>query len=71
MLILYLREELKDMSQDFYDHLARTAGADLDQASSAQPVSFLAPKTGPTQYDQEHSATRRLETSRHNLRGEG
>ncbi|RDX49545.1 hypothetical protein OH76DRAFT_1418305 [Lentinus brumalis] len=58
-------EELKDTSARYYDRAARSAEA-ADAAKAG--VTFLTPTSGPTSYDDDLSATRKLETRRRYLR---
>ncbi|RDX41460.1 hypothetical protein OH76DRAFT_1459149 [Lentinus brumalis] len=58
-------EELKDTSARYYDRTARAADA-ADAAKAG--VTFLTPTSGPTSYDADLSATRKLETRRRYLR---
>ncbi|KAI0707556.1 hypothetical protein C8T65DRAFT_576556 [Cerioporus squamosus] len=62
-------EELKDTSARYYDRAARVAeAADAAKAGAAAGVTFLTPTSGPTSYDGDLSATRKLETRRRYLR---
>lgn len=71
------REELKTVSRRFYERAAQVgeradaAKAAAPDSSSAPapsaPLTFLTPHSGPTNYDQDLSATRRLESRRRDL----
>lgn len=70
------RDQLADISRQYYNRVARVAER-ADQARSAgadQPdapqLTFLTPHSGSTDYNQDLSATRRLETSRRKLEEE-
>ncbi|RDX46383.1 hypothetical protein OH76DRAFT_1356170 [Lentinus brumalis] len=60
-------EELRDTSARYYDRTARAADA-AAKAGSGPALTFLTPTSGPTTYDADLSATRKLETRRRYLR---
>ncbi|KAL7280958.1 hypothetical protein ACG7TL_005907 [Trametes sanguinea] len=55
-------DEFHAVSRRFYDHAAASAG------QSGAPLTFMEPIAGPTDYDADLSATRKLETRRRYLR---
>ncbi|RDX48316.1 hypothetical protein OH76DRAFT_1456309 [Lentinus brumalis] len=63
-------EELKDTSARYYDHVARAGDAADAAADASTPraLTFLTPRNGPTTYEADLSATRKLETRRRYLR---
>ena len=59
------REELDVASRRFNAHAPCAPGPDAPQTAQ---VRFLAPVLGPTEYDGDFSATRKIETDRRKLR---
>ncbi len=61
-------EELKDTSARYYDRVAQAAeAAPTDEPATSRPLTFLTPRNGPTTYEADLSATRKLETRRRHL----
>ncbi len=58
---------MRDTSARYYDRTARAADA-AAKAGSGPALTFLTPTSGPTTYDADLSATRKLETRRRYLR---